>query len=50
MDIFPTILEFANISAPKGVTLDGISMSDILLNNGPSPHEFIYHWRGGKKE
>jgi len=46
MDIFPTILEFANISAPKGVTLDGISMSDILLNNGPSPHEFIYHWRG----
>jgi arylsulfatase A-like enzyme len=49
MDIFPTILELANISAPKGVTLDGKSMSPILFNNGASEHEFVYHWRGGLK-
>jgi len=46
MDIFPTVLELANVSVPKGVTLDGMSMSPILFDNGKSNHEFIYHWRG----
>lgn len=47
MDIFPTILEMANISAPEGVVLDGASLAPILFQDGPSNHEFLYHWRGG---
>lgn len=46
MDIFPTVLEMAGIPVPKGLTLDGKTMSPILFKNGKSEHDFIYHWRG----
>eukprot|EP01112_Ceratiomyxa_fruticulosa_P015921 TRINITY_DN4763_c0_g3_i1.p1 TRINITY_DN4763_c0_g3~~TRINITY_DN4763_c0_g3_i1.p1 ORF type:complete len:572 (+),score=130.43 TRINITY_DN4763_c0_g3_i1:213-1718(+) len=46
LDLFPTILELANVTVPSNYVLDGESMTDILFNQGPSKHEFLYHWRG----
>ena len=42
IDIFPTILDFAEISAPREDTLDGKSLRGVLTNNEDSAHEFLY--------
>ena len=42
IDIFPTILDFAEISAPREGTLDGKSLRGVLTNNEDSAHEFLY--------
>jgi arylsulfatase A len=49
MDLFPTILDYANIPLPTDVVLDGISIRNLLSNDEGTavqdPHECIYFWR-----
>ena len=47
MDLFPTFLEAAQQPLPEGVSLDGVSLMDLLTSRGPvqDPHECIYLWR-----
>ena len=45
-DIFTTILTLANASIPNDRVIDGKDLTDVLLNNGTSPHECIYIYGG----
>lgn len=47
MDLFPTILSFAQIPLPTGLQLDGIDIRGLLVGKPDSvdPHECIYFWR-----
>ena len=42
IDIFPTSLDFAEISGPREGTLDGNSLRGVLTNHEDSAHEFLY--------
>ena len=48
-DWLPTIADFCGAALPSA-KLDGKSLKDVILKDGPSPHEVLY-WRlgGGKK-
>jgi N-acetylgalactosamine-6-sulfatase len=41
MDLFPTILNLAGISAPKGVVLDGKDILPLLTTKAKTPHEAL---------
>ena len=47
MDLFPTICRFAGIDS-SGYGLDGLDISDVLINAGPSPHDMIFWEMGGQ--
>lgn len=39
LDFAPTFLAMAGLNPPEGLEFDGRDLSDVLLRNGPSPHE-----------
>lgn len=41
IDLLPTFAAFANLPAPAGVELDGVSLVDVLTKGAPSPHPFV---------
>ena len=41
MDVFPTLLTIAG-GDPANYELDGLDISDVLMNGGKTPHEEIY--------
>lgn len=42
IDIFPTLLDFADIELPRNRATDGLSIRNMLTNNASSPHEALY--------
>ncbi len=42
IDIFPTILDYAGIKIPQGITLDGKSFRELLEGTAEKVHDFIY--------
>jgi len=46
MDLFTTFLSLAGIEAPTDRIIDGLNVTDALLGNGASPHEFMFFWNG----
>jgi arylsulfatase A-like enzyme len=48
LDVLPTLAEWANAPLPKGRTLDGQSVSSLLLGKELKPkHREIYYYNGG---
>jgi arylsulfatase A len=48
LDVLPTLAEWANAPLPKGRTLDGQSVSDLLLGKTAKPkHREIYYYNNG---
>jgi len=48
LDVLPTLAEWANAPLPKGRTLDGQSVSSLLLGKELKPkHQEIYYYNGG---
>ncbi|MEO3405661.1 sulfatase [Mucilaginibacter sp. CAU 1740] len=48
LDVLPTLAEWANAPLPKGRTLDGQSVSKLLLGKEAKPkHREIYYYNGG---
>ncbi|MBV8390032.1 MAG: sulfatase-like hydrolase/transferase [Mucilaginibacter sp.] len=49
LDVLPTLAEWANAPLPKGRTLDGQSISDLLLGKAPKhpKHREIYYVNNG---
>lgn len=47
-DLFPTILEAANVAAPDGVTLDGASLLPLIAGGSPVRSKPLC-WRWGNK-
>ncbi|HYE97776.1 MAG TPA: sulfatase-like hydrolase/transferase, partial [Planctomycetota bacterium] len=46
LDLFPTLLAWAGVPAPAGVTLDGLDAGPVLAG-GPSPgRRLFWEWRG----
>lgn len=46
VDILPTILYITGITPPSDRILDGLSLKDLLLDKGPSPHKQLYYYSG----
>jgi len=48
MDIFPTILSLAGVPLPADRIIDGLNITQLLLNplNTTSPHQFMWHYCG----
>ncbi|GFR15368.1 steryl-sulfatase [Trichonephila clavata] len=46
MDLFPTIMELADIPLPDDRIIDGKSMIPLLNGKSQSSHEFIFHYCG----
>lgn len=45
MDIFPTLLDMANVASPKGVHIDGKPITDVLFGKTEeSPHNLTYYY------
>ncbi|XP_041671500.1 arylsulfatase G isoform X1 [Cheilinus undulatus] len=47
MDIFPTLLSLAGITAPSDRRYDGIDASGVLLHGKQDGHEFLFHPNSG---
>jgi arylsulfatase A-like enzyme len=49
LDVLPTLAQWTNAPLPKGRTLDGQSISDVLLGKAPahSTHREIYYVNNG---
>jgi len=48
LDVLPTLAEWTNTPLPKGRTLDGQSVSSLLLGKEPNPqHREIYYYNNG---
>ena len=47
LDLFPTVSALAGVPLPKGVTIDGVDMSDVLLDKGTSKHDALFFYGGG---
>lgn len=45
MDLLPTLSKLAGVPLPN-VVYDGRDMSDVLLDKGPSKHEFLWLYKG----
>ena len=41
IDLLPTFCAMADLPIPKGVTLDGRDLTDVLAEGAPSPHEAL---------
>jgi arylsulfatase A-like enzyme len=46
MDLFPTVLKMAGIKPPIDRVMDGVDMSSILFDKGPSRREIMIYYRG----
>ena len=46
VDLFPTILDYANVKMPEDVSYDGVSLRTLIEGtaNG-DPHDCLYYWR-----
>lgn len=47
MDIFPTLLSMAGVTAPADRRYDGIDATNILLHGEQGGHEFLFHPNSG---
>ena len=43
LDILPTLLDLLKISPPEDRIIDGKSILPVILNNGSSPHEYVFY-------
>lgn len=51
LDVLPTLTEWAGAALPEGRTLDGQSISNVLLGNpGPHTHREVYYVNNGTPE
>ncbi len=46
IDLLPTVLEILQLPQPTDRILDGTSIRDVLLNGGPTPHDYLYYYDG----
>jgi len=46
MDLFTTFLSLAGVEVPKDRIIDGLNVTDALLGNAPSPHDYLFFWNG----
>lgn len=46
VDILPTMLDLTGIAPPDDRMLDGLSLKEMLLNGGPTPHDELYYYSG----
>lgn len=44
LDIMRTVVDLANGTLPDNRSYDGEVITDVLLNNAPSPHDVLYHY------
>jgi len=49
LEVFPTVLATAKVSAPKGLVLDGFDMMPVLAGSTESPREEMFWQRRGDK-
>eukprot|EP00656_Telonema_subtile_P054361 TRINITY_DN8111_c0_g1_i1.p1 TRINITY_DN8111_c0_g1~~TRINITY_DN8111_c0_g1_i1.p1 ORF type:complete len:550 (-),score=140.29 TRINITY_DN8111_c0_g1_i1:222-1871(-) len=42
LDLFPTVSALANVAMPTDRVYDGKNMAQVLLDQGPSKHEFLW--------
>ncbi len=46
MDFFPTFCHLAGAALPKGITLDGTDMSEVLAGRSEGVERTFYYWSG----
>ncbi len=46
MDLFPTVARATGAYLPPGRTIDGRDVMPLLKDGAPSPHEYVYYFRG----
>lgn len=44
MDFLPTFAELAGAKLPDGLTVDGKSFANVILDNGASSHDYFYYY------
>jgi arylsulfatase A-like enzyme len=46
LDVLPTFLKLAGVSAPSDRILDGFDLTPVLAGSGPSPRTTMFYYRG----
>ena len=46
IDLLPTVLDWLQLPAPKDRIIDGKSIRTMLEQDQPSPHQYLYYYRG----
>jgi len=44
IDLFPTILDILDLPQPSDRSIDGLSIKNMLLDNGKTPHKSLYYY------
>ena len=44
LDVLPTLASLAGATLPQHRIFDGKDISDVILGNGPSPHDFLFFY------
>jgi len=48
LDLFPTVTALAGIPLPKERIMDGVDMSPILFERGPSKRKVMFYYNGAE--